>query len=248
MQIKKPLIRLIVGSLVIGTSILAIAHEKNVSTLELNLPNNTMGAEDLQEYSQQSPNETESVDLKISDEDYEIEIQTFEDGPVNKEILEEYGVEHIYTEVDDVEGRINRRNENLEKAKEIKLISEDETYTTPITMEKLSEMILPLQKYVEKETKIKTEIKYKYTEDKSNPLSDNVVNAIKTGWFKPDVNPEDIVTIKTLIESIQGGTRIGKADITFMQSKITELGIPKELNQKEVAIFLAEMAKYECET
>lgn len=244
MQIKKPLIRLIVGSVVIGTSILAIAHEKNVSTLELNLPTNTMGAEDLQEYSQQSPNEMESIDWKISDEDYEVEIQTFEDGPVNKEILEEYGVEHIYTEVDDVEGRINRRNENLEKAKEIKLITEDEIYTTPITMEKLSEMILSLQKYVEKET----EIKYKYTEDKSIPLSGNVVNAIKTGWFKPDVNPEDIVTIKTLIESIQGGARIGKADITFMQSKITELGIPKELNQKEVAIFLAEMAKYECKT
>ena len=145
-----------------------------------------------------------------------------------------------------------RRQEFLEKAINAGIISrEDKTLSQPVNIAVYSTMVQRMQQHNYKVSNKVALVVNEYNLDDSQKgkwYSGVLENAVRTGWVKEGIDPKSTLTREDLITGAWQGSKMRSTDVSYVEQKAEGLKIPNIVSKKELAIFLMEMSKSECQT
>lgn len=145
-----------------------------------------------------------------------------------------------------------RRQELLEKAINAGIINrEDKTLSQPVNIAVYSTMVQRMQQYNYKVSNKVPIVVNEYNLDDSQKgkwYSGVLENAVRTGWIKETVEPKSTLTREDLITGAWQGSKMRSTDVSYVEQKAEGLRIPDIVSKRELAIFLMEISKLECQT
>ena len=145
-----------------------------------------------------------------------------------------------------------RRQELLEKAINAGIIGrEDKTLSQPVNVAVYATMVQRMQQHNYKVANKVALVVNEYNLDDSQKgkwYSGVLENAVRTGWVNDPSDPKSILTREDLIKGAWQGSKMRSTDISYVEQKADELRIPSTVSKRELAIFLMEISKSECQT